>query len=59
MFIYFFFSFYLFFVLNFFVVNSAVVLLNRPPGKLCFIDHVVGNQPEDAMVPIAEWYVHL
>lgn len=33
--------------------------MNRPPGKLCFIDHVVGNQPEDAMVPIAEWYVHI
>ena len=44
----------------YFTVNSVVVssLLYRPPGKLCFIDHVVGNQPEDAMVSIAEWYVH-
>ena len=29
----------------------------RPPGKLCFIDHIVGNQPDDAMVSIAEWWV--
>lgn len=29
--------------------------LNRPAGKLAFIDHVVGNQPDDQMVSIAEW----
>jgi len=27
-----------------------------PPGKLNFIDHVVGNQPVDDMTPVAEWY---
>ena len=37
----------------------VLFLLYRPPGKLCFIDHVVGNQPEDAMVSIVEWCVHL
>lgn len=21
-----------------------------------FIDHIVGNQPDDAMVPVTEWY---
>ena len=53
--------YYLLVVLYYCSVNSVVVssLLYRPPGKLCFIDHVVGNQPEDAMVSIAEWYVHL
>uniref|UniRef100_A0A9J8AZM4 4-hydroxyphenylpyruvate dioxygenase n=1 Tax=Cyprinus carpio carpio TaxID=630221 RepID=A0A9J8AZM4_CYPCA len=27
-----------------------------PSGKLDFIDHVVGNQPDNEMVPIVEWY---
>ncbi|XP_072537236.1 4-hydroxyphenylpyruvate dioxygenase-like [Salminus brasiliensis] len=27
-----------------------------PSGKLDFIDHVVGNQPDDEMVPVVEWY---
>jgi 4-hydroxyphenylpyruvate dioxygenase len=27
-----------------------------PPGKLNFVDHVVGNQPDDEMQTIAEWY---
>ncbi|XP_031426004.1 4-hydroxyphenylpyruvate dioxygenase [Clupea harengus] len=27
-----------------------------PDGKLNFIDHVVGNQPDDEMVPVVEWY---
>jgi len=27
-----------------------------PPIGLKFIDHVVGNQPDNAMVPIVEWY---
>uniref|UniRef100_A0A672YLG3 4-hydroxyphenylpyruvate dioxygenase n=1 Tax=Sphaeramia orbicularis TaxID=375764 RepID=A0A672YLG3_9TELE len=32
-------------------------LLNKlPSGKLNFIDHVVGNQPDDEMVPVVEWY---
>lgn len=32
-------------------------LLNKlPDGKLNFIDHVVGNQPDDEMVPVVEWY---
>uniref|UniRef100_A0A6Q2X014 4-hydroxyphenylpyruvate dioxygenase n=1 Tax=Esox lucius TaxID=8010 RepID=A0A6Q2X014_ESOLU len=28
----------------------------RPPGLLHFIDHIVGNQPDDAMVPVSDWY---
>ena len=28
----------------------------RKSAKLDFIDHVVGNQGNDEMVPIAEWY---
>ncbi|XP_036434315.1 4-hydroxyphenylpyruvate dioxygenase [Colossoma macropomum] len=27
-----------------------------PNSKLEFIDHVVGNQPDDEMVPVVEWY---
>uniref|UniRef100_A0A8C6UZD1 4-hydroxyphenylpyruvate dioxygenase n=1 Tax=Neogobius melanostomus TaxID=47308 RepID=A0A8C6UZD1_9GOBI len=27
-----------------------------PDGKLNFIDHVVGNQPDEEMVPVVEWY---
>lgn len=27
----------------------------RPPGGLGFIDHIVGNQPDDAMVPVSDW----
>lgn len=27
----------------------------RPSGKLNFIDHVVGNQPDDEMVPVVDW----
>ena len=33
------------------------VLLFRPKVGLAYIDHVVGNQPDCEMVPIAEWYV--
>jgi hypothetical protein len=29
----------------------------RPPGKLDFVDHVVGNQADQGMVPVADWYV--
>jgi len=32
--------------------------LTPPPG-LQFIDHVVGNQPDQQMTPIAEWYEHV
>ncbi|XP_060106139.1 LOW QUALITY PROTEIN: 4-hydroxyphenylpyruvate dioxygenase [Heteronotia binoei] len=32
------------------------LLKSLPPGGLNFIDHVVGNQPDDEMVSVAEWY---
>ncbi|XP_015273170.1 PREDICTED: 4-hydroxyphenylpyruvate dioxygenase [Gekko japonicus] len=32
------------------------LLKSLPPGRLNFIDHVVGNQPDHEMVPVAEWY---
>uniref|UniRef100_A0A671QRH1 4-hydroxyphenylpyruvate dioxygenase n=1 Tax=Sinocyclocheilus anshuiensis TaxID=1608454 RepID=A0A671QRH1_9TELE len=32
------------------------LLAKLPPGHLCFIDHVVGNQPDDKMVPVSDWY---
>ncbi|XP_061585904.1 4-hydroxyphenylpyruvate dioxygenase [Cololabis saira] len=31
-------------------------LVKLPSGKLDFIDHVVGNQPDNEMVPVVEWY---
>uniref|UniRef100_A0A8K9WR23 4-hydroxyphenylpyruvate dioxygenase n=1 Tax=Oncorhynchus mykiss TaxID=8022 RepID=A0A8K9WR23_ONCMY len=40
--------------------NAPVVkdclLPKLPPGLLNFIDHIVGNQPDDAMVPVSDWY---
>uniref|UniRef100_A0A3Q3EJS8 4-hydroxyphenylpyruvate dioxygenase n=1 Tax=Labrus bergylta TaxID=56723 RepID=A0A3Q3EJS8_9LABR len=30
--------------------------LCSPAGGLNFIDHIVGNQPDDEMVPISDWY---
>nr|XP_023996631.1 4-hydroxyphenylpyruvate dioxygenase [Salvelinus alpinus] len=40
--------------------NTSVVkdclLPKLPPGLLNFIDHIVGNQPDDAMVPVSDWY---
>lgn len=30
-----------------------------PTVALNFIDHIVGNQPDDEMVPISDWYVHV
>ena len=36
-----------------------VILICRPPAKLDFVDHVVGNQPESGMVPAADWYVQI
>uniref|UniRef100_A0A8C5S174 4-hydroxyphenylpyruvate dioxygenase n=1 Tax=Laticauda laticaudata TaxID=8630 RepID=A0A8C5S174_LATLA len=32
------------------------LLKNLPPGKLNFIDHIVGNQPDQEMLPVVEWY---
>ncbi|XP_063059627.1 4-hydroxyphenylpyruvate dioxygenase [Engraulis encrasicolus] len=32
------------------------LLPKLPPGGLGFIDHIVGNQPDDAMVPVSDWY---
>uniref|UniRef100_A0A8C9N695 4-hydroxyphenylpyruvate dioxygenase n=1 Tax=Serinus canaria TaxID=9135 RepID=A0A8C9N695_SERCA len=29
---------------------------HRPSAKLSFVDHVVGNQPDLQMVPVADWY---
>lgn len=31
-------------------------MFSRPKTDLLFVDHVVGNQPDDEMVPIANWY---
>uniref|UniRef100_A0A8C2C5V4 4-hydroxyphenylpyruvate dioxygenase n=1 Tax=Cyprinus carpio TaxID=7962 RepID=A0A8C2C5V4_CYPCA len=33
-----------------------MVKLCLPSGKLDFIDHVVGNQSDNEMVPVVEWY---
>ncbi|XP_047462503.1 4-hydroxyphenylpyruvate dioxygenase [Mugil cephalus] len=32
------------------------LLAKLPPCGLNFIDHIVGNQPDDQMVPISDWY---
>uniref|UniRef100_A0A3B5A4L3 4-hydroxyphenylpyruvate dioxygenase n=1 Tax=Stegastes partitus TaxID=144197 RepID=A0A3B5A4L3_9TELE len=32
------------------------LLAKLPSGKLNFIDHVVGNQPDEEMVPVVDWY---
>lgn len=32
------------------------VLTRLPAGHLDFVDHVVGNQPDDEMVSVVEWY---
>lgn len=29
---------------------------NSNPTDLKFIDHIVGNQPDDAMLPVTQWY---
>lgn len=36
-------------------ISSPFLFFSRPLGGLKFIDHVVGNQPDQEMVPIAEW----
>uniref|UniRef100_A0AAQ6AFK9 4-hydroxyphenylpyruvate dioxygenase n=1 Tax=Amphiprion ocellaris TaxID=80972 RepID=A0AAQ6AFK9_AMPOC len=37
-------------------VLQTVRETTEPSGKLNFIDHVVGNQPDDEMVPVVDWY---
>ncbi|XP_060718450.1 4-hydroxyphenylpyruvate dioxygenase [Tachysurus vachellii] len=32
------------------------LLPKLPPAYLSFIDHIVGNQPDDEMVPVSDWY---
>ncbi|XP_029028464.1 4-hydroxyphenylpyruvate dioxygenase [Betta splendens] len=32
------------------------LLAKLPPAGLHFIDHIVGNQPDDQMVPVSDWY---
>lgn len=32
------------------------LLSKLPCGGLNFIDHIVGNQPDDQMVPVSDWY---
>ncbi|XP_048873388.1 4-hydroxyphenylpyruvate dioxygenase isoform X1 [Brienomyrus brachyistius] len=32
------------------------LLPKLPPTCLSFIDHIVGNQPDDKMVPVSDWY---
>ncbi|XP_029019624.1 4-hydroxyphenylpyruvate dioxygenase [Betta splendens] len=32
------------------------LLRKLPSGNLNFIDHIVGNQPDNEMVPVVEWY---
>jgi len=32
------------------------LLAKLPPAGLNFIDHVVGNQPDEQMVPVSDWY---
>jgi len=32
------------------------LLKKLPPAKLNFIDHIVGNQPDQEMLPVVEWY---
>lgn len=36
-------------------ISMCFYSLNRPCGHLDFIDHVVGNQPDDEMVSVVEW----
>ncbi|PNF18444.1 4-hydroxyphenylpyruvate dioxygenase [Cryptotermes secundus] len=37
-------------------LQKDVLSTKLPPGKLDFVDHIVGNQPDNGMVPVAEWY---
>uniref|UniRef100_A0A1B6G1S6 4-hydroxyphenylpyruvate dioxygenase n=1 Tax=Cuerna arida TaxID=1464854 RepID=A0A1B6G1S6_9HEMI len=38
------------------VTNEDALIKRLPPGKLDFIDHVVGNQPDYSMESVADWY---
>lgn len=31
-------------------------MLNSPRPDLLYIDHIVGNQPDDQMLPVTQWY---
>lgn len=43
-----------------FITTPEDSLANRlPPGKLDFIDHVVGNQPDGEMESVAKWYENI
>ncbi|KAM9333568.1 LOW QUALITY PROTEIN: 4-hydroxyphenylpyruvate dioxygenase [Pholidichthys leucotaenia] len=33
------------------------LLAMLPPAGLKFIDHIVGNQPDEQMLPVTDWYV--
>lgn len=37
-------------------LQKDVLSKKLPPGKLDFVDHVVGNQSDHGMVPVADWY---
>lgn len=45
------FSFYSFM----WVPSIQCYFFSSPPGGLNFIDHIVGNQPDDQMVPVSDW----
>ncbi|GFY66205.1 4-hydroxyphenylpyruvate dioxygenase [Trichonephila inaurata madagascariensis] len=37
-------------------IQKDISLKNLPPTGLDFVDHCVGNQPDDEMVPVSDWY---
>lgn len=37
-------------------IQKDISLKNLPPAGLDFVDHCVGNQPDDEMVPASDWY---
>ncbi|KAF8791782.1 4-hydroxyphenylpyruvate dioxygenase-like [Argiope bruennichi] len=37
-------------------IQKDISLKSLPPAGLDFIDHCVGNQPDDHMVPVSDWY---
>ncbi|GFT59616.1 4-hydroxyphenylpyruvate dioxygenase [Nephila pilipes] len=37
-------------------IQKDVSLKNLPSTGLDFVDHCVGNQPDDEMVPVSDWY---
>lgn len=36
-------------------LSEVLFFPNSPPGKLDFIDHIVGNQDDFGMEPVAKW----